>query len=72
MLQVRIRVGVWRETVECLHQGIGQHFDIDAGEACDNDFVPYKRRLTVTLTAIFKRDTFRANHNFFLNTLPVN
>ena len=40
MLQVRIHVGVRRETIECLHQGIGQHFDIDAGEAGNNYLVP--------------------------------
>ena len=40
MLQVRIHVGVKRETCECLHQGIGQHFDIDAGKACYKVFVP--------------------------------
>ena len=39
MLQIRIHVGVRRETFECLHQGIGQQFDIDAGKACDKVFV---------------------------------
>ena len=27
-----IYIGVRRETFECLHQGIGQQFDIDAGK----------------------------------------
>ena len=40
MLQVRIIVREGRETIECLHQGIGQHFDIEAGKARDNVFVP--------------------------------
>ena len=35
MLQVRIHGGVRRETFECLHQGIGQHFDIEAGKVGD-------------------------------------
>ena len=39
MLQMHIHVGVRRETFERLHQGIGQHFDIDAGKACDEVFV---------------------------------
>ena len=39
MLQIPVRVGVRRETFECLHQGIGQQFDIDAGKACDKVFV---------------------------------
>ena len=39
MLQIRIHVGVWRETFECLHQGIGQQFDIEAGKACDKVFM---------------------------------
>ena len=39
VLQVRIHIGEERETFECLHQGIGQQFDIDAGKACDNIFV---------------------------------
>ena len=39
MLQIHIHVGVRRETFERLHQGIGQHFDIDAGKACDEVFV---------------------------------
>ena len=43
MLQVRIRFGDGRETFECLHQRIGQQFNIDAGKACDNV-------VTVTLT----------------------
>ena len=39
MLQIRIRVGDGRETFECLHQRIGQQFDIDAGKVCDKVFV---------------------------------
>ena len=39
VLQVRIHIGEEREMFECLHQGIGQQFDIDAGKACDNIFV---------------------------------
>ena len=64
MLQVRIRVGEGRETFECLHQRIGQQFDIDAGKACDKVFVLRTRWMTVTLAAIFSHDTFRANHDF--------
>ena len=37
--KVRIHIGEGRETSECLHQGFGQQFVIDAGEACDNVFV---------------------------------
>ena len=64
MLQIRIHVGVRRETFECLHQGLGQQFDIDAGKACDKVLVLYTRRMTMTLAATFSRDTFRANHDF--------
>ena len=39
VLQIRIHVGDRRETFECLHQRIGQQFDIDAGKACDEVFV---------------------------------
>ena len=39
MLQIRIHVGDRRETFECLHQGIGQQFDIEAGKACAKVFV---------------------------------
>ena len=72
VLQVRILVGVWRETCERLHQGNGQQFDIDAGEACDNILVPQTRWLTLTLNATFNRDTFRANHELWFNTLRTN
>ena len=47
MLQVRIHVGVWREKVECLHQGIGQHFDTEAGKACDKETV----KISITFTS---------------------
>ena len=50
MLQVRIRFGDGRETFECLHQRIGQQFDIDAGKACDKVVVLRTRRMTMTLT----------------------
>ena len=49
MLQIRIHVGDRRETFECLHQGIGQQFDIEAGKACAKVFVLKTRRMTVTL-----------------------
>ena len=39
MLQIRIHVRVRRETFECVHQRIGQQFDIDAGKAYDKGFV---------------------------------
>ena len=45
MLQVRIHGGGRRETVECLHQGIGQYFDIEAGKGCD--------QVTAKLSVIF-------------------
>ena len=45
MLQVRIHVGVCRESVEFLHQEIGQHFDIEAGKVCD--------KVTVTCSVNF-------------------
>ena len=45
MLQVRIHVGDRRETFECFHQRIGQHFDIEAGKECV--------KVTVTLSITF-------------------
>ena len=56
MLQVRIHIGEGRETFECLHQGIGQQFNIDAGKACDNVFVPQTRWMTMTLQDTFNRE----------------
>ena len=72
MLQVRIYVGDGRESFECLHQKIGQQFDIDAGKACDKVFVSQMRWMSRTLNANFNRDTFRANHHLCLNTLRFN
>ena len=66
MLQVRILDGDGRETFDCLHQGMGQQFDIDAGKACDKVFVPQTRWVTMTFTATFNRDFLEPITTFVL------
>ena len=39
-VQVRIFGGDRRETYQCLHPEIGQHFDIDPGKAYGRAFEP--------------------------------